>query len=166
MCYDISFTVKLKDLTTYFPDLVESPQLELDFESDHIIAHRYPEYPIVRRNHEGAIVMEHFEWGVIPFYVKDENKFIRHLVACISHCMNRNSSGILLSLNSIGSNDLVQSHRRIPLRIWNGQEFGLHVIRHTLPFYRSIWFCWIVLWIKKWMCKTEDFLRTRFWIWV
>ena len=65
MCYDISFTAKLKELLNYFPEMVDSPQLELDFQSDHIIAHGYPDYPIVRRNHEGAVIMQHMEWGVI-----------------------------------------------------------------------------------------------------
>ena len=41
MCFDISFIAKLKELSAYFPEMVDSPQLELDFESDHIIAHRY-----------------------------------------------------------------------------------------------------------------------------
>ncbi len=40
MCYDISFTAKLKDLSNYFPELVESPQLSFDFGSDHIIANK------------------------------------------------------------------------------------------------------------------------------
>jgi len=61
MCYDISFTAKLKDLTNYFPDMVDSPQLGLDFGQDHIIAHRYPEYPIVRRTHEGQVIMQEME---------------------------------------------------------------------------------------------------------
>ena len=41
MCYDISFTAKLRELPNYFPELVDSPQLSFDFGSDHIIAHRY-----------------------------------------------------------------------------------------------------------------------------
>jgi putative SOS response-associated peptidase YedK len=84
MCYDISFTAKLKELPNYFPEMVESPQLELDFESDHIIAHRYPEYPIVKRNQEGNIVYQQMEWGVIPFYVKDETKFIRQRASMLN----------------------------------------------------------------------------------
>jgi hypothetical protein len=77
MCYDISFTAKLKNLSNYFSYLVASPQRDLDFESNSIIAHRYPEYPIVRRNHEGGVIIAAYGMGVIPFYVKDANKFIR-----------------------------------------------------------------------------------------
>jgi putative SOS response-associated peptidase YedK len=84
MCYDISFTSKVKDLSNYFPDLVDNPQLELDFEQDHIIAHRYPEYPIIRKNNEGTIVIQYMEWGVIPFYVKDEAKFIRQRASMLN----------------------------------------------------------------------------------
>jgi hypothetical protein len=29
MCYDISFTAKLKDLSNYFPDLVDSWKIQL-----------------------------------------------------------------------------------------------------------------------------------------
>jgi len=84
MCYDISFTAKLKDLSNYFPDLVETPQLKLDFEQDHIIAHSYPVYPIVRRKHEGQIILQEMEWGVIPFYVKEEAKFIKQRASMLN----------------------------------------------------------------------------------
>jgi hypothetical protein len=84
MCYDISFTAKLKKLSLYFPKMLDSPQLELDFESDHIFAHRYPDHPIIRRDHDGQIIMQQMEWGVIPFYAKDENKFIRQRASMLN----------------------------------------------------------------------------------
>jgi putative SOS response-associated peptidase YedK len=83
MCYDISFTAKLKELPNYFPDLIESTQLTLDFGSDHIIAHRYPEYPIIRRDGDSEII-QFMEWGVIPLYVKDESKFIRQRASMLN----------------------------------------------------------------------------------
>jgi putative SOS response-associated peptidase YedK len=84
MCYDISFTAKLKELPNYFPEIVDSPQLELEFEHDHIIAHRYPEYPIVRRTSDDKVIMQEMEWGVIPFYVKDEKSFIRQRASMLN----------------------------------------------------------------------------------
>jgi len=51
----------LKDLSNYFSDMVDGPQLEIDFGQDHIIAHRYPEYPIVRRKNEGQVIMQEME---------------------------------------------------------------------------------------------------------
>jgi putative SOS response-associated peptidase YedK len=83
MCYDISFTAKLKELPNYFPELVDSPQLSFDFGSDHIIAHRYPEYPIIRKD-ENSEIIQFMEWGVIPFYVKDESKFIRQRASMLN----------------------------------------------------------------------------------
>lgn len=83
MCYDISFTAKLRELPNYFPDLIESKQLELDFRSDHIIGHSYPEYPIIRRDGD-AVIIQFMEWGVIPFYVKDESKFIRQRASMLN----------------------------------------------------------------------------------
>jgi putative SOS response-associated peptidase YedK len=84
MCYDISFTAKLKELPAYFLEMVDSPQLKLDFQEDQFFAHRYPEYPIVRRNSEGEVIMQQMEWGVIPFYVKDEAKFIRQRASMLN----------------------------------------------------------------------------------
>ncbi len=83
MCYDISFTAKLKDLSNYFPELVDSTQLSFDFGSDHIIAHSYPEYPIIRKEDDSEII-QFMEWGVIPFYVKDESKFIRQRASMLN----------------------------------------------------------------------------------
>ena len=42
------------------------------------------DYPIVRRNTEGAVVMQHMEWRAIPLYVKDESKFIRQRSSMLS----------------------------------------------------------------------------------
>jgi putative SOS response-associated peptidase YedK len=79
MCYDISFTVNIKQLTDYFPTLVTDEQIEIDFnKSVHIIGHEYGEHPIIFRNREdGELHLKLMEWGCIPFYVKDEKSFIK-----------------------------------------------------------------------------------------
>ena len=41
MCYDISFTVNVKELGEYFPDLVFDSQIEINFDATiHIMGHR------------------------------------------------------------------------------------------------------------------------------
>jgi len=79
MCYDISFTVNIKQLSDYFPDLVHDEQLKIDFDrSVHIIGHEYGEHPIIFRNREdNKLHMKLMEWGCIPFYVKDEQGFAK-----------------------------------------------------------------------------------------
>ncbi len=78
MCYDISYTVKVKELADYFPDLEFHGQLELDFNgSVHIMGHSYGEHPIIYRTAEGKLLCRSMEWGCIPFYVKDEKTFLR-----------------------------------------------------------------------------------------
>jgi putative SOS response-associated peptidase YedK len=79
MCYDISFTVDLKQLSDYFPDLIVEQQLEFDFEAGiHVIGHNYGEHPIIYRARDTmALHCRPMEWGCIPYYVKDESSFIR-----------------------------------------------------------------------------------------
>jgi putative SOS response-associated peptidase YedK len=78
MCYDISYTVKVKELADYFPDLEFHGQLELNFNgSVHIMGHSYGEHPIIYRTAEGKLLCRSMEWGCIPFYVKDEKTFLR-----------------------------------------------------------------------------------------
>lgn len=72
MCYDVSFTVNVKSLPDYFPDLIYDPQLKFEeFDRTHIIGHDYKEHPILRRTREGEMLLELMEWGCIPYYVKD-----------------------------------------------------------------------------------------------
>lgn len=79
MCYDISFTVNINELSDYFPGVVFEGQLEINFDAAiHIIGHNYGLHPILYRNREdGRVHMREMEWGVIPFYVREENKFLR-----------------------------------------------------------------------------------------
>jgi putative SOS response-associated peptidase YedK len=85
MCYDISFTVKLKELASYFPDLEAGPQLELDFDGIHIMGHSFNNHPIIYRD-PGTKKLEirPMEWGVIPFYVKDEYPFLRQRASMLN----------------------------------------------------------------------------------
>jgi putative SOS response-associated peptidase YedK len=85
MCYDISFTVKLKDLQSYFPDLETPLQLELDFDGMHIMGHSFNNHPILFFDRESRkIVAQSMEWGVIPFYVKDEKNFLRQRASMLN----------------------------------------------------------------------------------
>jgi len=78
MCYDISFTVEIKELSDYFPDLIYDEQLEINFDGTHIIGHLYDNHPIIYRNREdNKLHLRSMEWGCIPFYVKDIDKFAR-----------------------------------------------------------------------------------------
>lgn len=79
MCYDVSFTVQVRQLSDYFPDLIfdEDIQLDLDF-ATHIVGHAYGNHPIIYTNRDDLkLHCRLMEWGCIPFYVKEESKFIR-----------------------------------------------------------------------------------------
>jgi len=85
MCYDISFTVKLKELPAYFPDLETTAQLELNFDGIHIMGHSFNEHPIIYRDRENKkFAVRMMEWGVIPFYVKDEKSFLRQRASMLN----------------------------------------------------------------------------------
>ena len=76
MCYDISFTIKIGQLSDYFPDLIFDDQIEMNFEPIHIIGHNYGNHPIIYKNREDEkLHCRLMEWGCIPFYVKDENTY-------------------------------------------------------------------------------------------
>lgn len=78
MCYDISFTISLRKLSDYFPDMVFDEQLEMKFEPVHIIGHNYAEHPVIyRKNEDNQLHCRLMEWGCIPFYVKDAKAFTR-----------------------------------------------------------------------------------------
>ena len=78
MCYDVSFTVEIKQLSDYFPDLVFDEQLEINFDGTHIIGHLYQQHPIIYKNKEDdKLHLRMMEWGCIPFYVKDLDAFKR-----------------------------------------------------------------------------------------
>jgi putative SOS response-associated peptidase YedK len=79
MCYDVSFTVNIKQLSDYFPDLIFDEQIEIDFDKAiHVVGHTYGNHPIIYINRDDLKAhCRLMEWGVIPFYVKDEAAFLR-----------------------------------------------------------------------------------------
>ncbi len=79
MCYDISFSVQIKELADYFPDLIFDDQISIDFEkSIHIIGHAYGEHPIIYKNRDDEqLHCRLMEWGCIPFYVTDVKAFAK-----------------------------------------------------------------------------------------
>ncbi|MCA0398555.1 MAG: SOS response-associated peptidase [Bacteroidetes bacterium] len=75
MCYDISFTVNIRAIQDYFPDLVFDEQIDLEFGPvDHVQGVGvFSKYPVLYRNREdGQLHCDRFEWGIIPFYEKEE----------------------------------------------------------------------------------------------
>ncbi|MEO8768497.1 MAG: SOS response-associated peptidase family protein [Ferruginibacter sp.] len=76
MCYDISFTIDIKQLSDYFPDLVFDDQIKINFDPVHIVGHSHGNHPIIFRDRDDQQVhCRLMEWGCIPFYVKDEDGF-------------------------------------------------------------------------------------------
>lgn len=76
MCYDISFLEKMKKLTALFPTLVFDPEVNMDFELDHILGHSYSVYPVIYKSNKDSIERcSLMEWGCIPFYITDEEGF-------------------------------------------------------------------------------------------
>ena len=79
MCYDISFTINVKQLADYFPDLVFDDQIKIDFgNAVHILGHAYGLHPIIYKNKEDEnLHCKLMEWGCIPFYVQDIKSFAK-----------------------------------------------------------------------------------------
>ncbi len=85
MCYDISFTVDIRVLSDYFPDLVFDSQIDLEFGPiDHIqgvgVFGKHPIFYINRDDRR--LHCRLMEWGIIEHYVDMEphptyrNKFV------------------------------------------------------------------------------------------
>lgn len=86
MCYDVSFTVEIKTLSDYFPGLIHDDQIKINYDATiHIVGHAYKEHPIIYQNREdGRLHVKLMEWGCIPFYVKDEAKFLRQRASMLN----------------------------------------------------------------------------------
>jgi putative SOS response-associated peptidase YedK len=86
MCYDISFTVKINTLSDYFPDLIFDDEIKINFaETIHIIGHAHGDHPIIYVDRDDQrLHCRLMEWGVIPFYVKEEASFIRQRVSMLN----------------------------------------------------------------------------------
>ena len=66
MCYDISFTVNIKELVDYFPELHMSPQLDLGFTGDHVQGSAlFPQYPVIFRSMDRTLHLSPMSWGII-----------------------------------------------------------------------------------------------------
>lgn len=76
MCYDVSFTVNLNEITRNFPALKLDGQVEMDLDTTHIVAHSHNEHPIIYKNRDDqALHLRKMQWGCIPFYVNELKKF-------------------------------------------------------------------------------------------
>ena len=86
MCYDISFTINVKQLSDYFPDLVFDDQIKFDFEKGvHIPGHAYGLHPIIyKKKEEEQLHCKLMEWGCIPFYVQDLKAYTRQRASMLN----------------------------------------------------------------------------------
>ena len=85
MCYDISFTINIEEITEYLPGLVMEGQLEIPFDTTHIIGHDFRDHPIIYRNREDQLLhCRLMEWGCIPYYVKEEKQFLRQRASMLN----------------------------------------------------------------------------------
>lgn len=117
--------VSMRQLSDYFPDLIFDPQINMDFESTHIIGHAYGEHPIIYRNREDMkLHCKLSEWGCIPYYVKDEKDFVRQR----ANMLNARSERILDDTKSYWNKIRnrrclipvtgIYEHRKIDLKGW------------------------------------------------
>ncbi|RYY46122.1 MAG: DUF159 family protein, partial [Chitinophagaceae bacterium] len=86
MCYDISFTINVKQLSDYFPDLVFDDQIKFDFNNAaHIMGHAYGLHPIIYKNRDDdQLHCKLMEWGCVPFYVSDMKGFARQRTSMLN----------------------------------------------------------------------------------
>ena len=86
MCYDISFTVEFNEIRSYFPELVPDDDIELNPDAAvHIIGHSYGLHPIIYSNREDRqLHCRAMEWGCIPYYVKEEKKFVKQRASMLN----------------------------------------------------------------------------------
>ena len=85
MCYDVSFTVDIKELPDYFPDLIMDGQVEMAFDGTHIIGHLYQQHPVIYRSRDDQqLHIRMMEWGCVPYYVKDLDQFKRQRASMLN----------------------------------------------------------------------------------
>ena len=98
MCYDVAFTVNVKELEDYIPGLIFDAEISINFDATiHIIGHDYGNHPIIYTNRQD--LKPHcrlMEWGCIPYYVKDEKQYLRQRASML----NARSERILTDENS------------------------------------------------------------------
>lgn len=86
MCYDVAFTVNMNQLSDYFPNLIFDDQIEMNFEAAiHVMGHSFGNHPIIFQNRDDRqLHCRLMEWGVIPYYIKDEASFIRQRASMLN----------------------------------------------------------------------------------
>ena len=78
MCYDVAYTAKASELSTWVPELIFDEDVELLLDGTHIIGHDYREHPIIYRSRQDQkLHCRLMEWGCIPYYIKNEQAYIR-----------------------------------------------------------------------------------------
>jgi putative SOS response-associated peptidase YedK len=72
MCYDISFATSIRALADYFPELIIDPQIDLEFQQDHIQGTAvFGKHPIIFVDKTGSLRLKPMEWGVMEFWTKE-----------------------------------------------------------------------------------------------
>jgi putative SOS response-associated peptidase YedK len=98
MCYDLSFLAKLTAIVQQFPTIEFDEQLHINYHASiHIVGHSFGEHPIIYQNREDQkLHVKLMEWGCIPYYIKDEKKFLKQRV----NMLNARSERILRDQSS------------------------------------------------------------------
>lgn len=93
MCYDLSFLAKLAAIVHQFPTVEFDEQLNINYgASMHIVGHSFGEHPIIFKNRDDhQLHAKLMEWGCIPYYIKDEQAFLKQR----SNMLNARSERIL-----------------------------------------------------------------------
>lgn len=74
MCYDISFSTTIEEITDYLPDMIVDPQISINYDMKlHVIAQAFQKYPVIVFE-DATYKMKLFEWGVIPEYMNTPDK--------------------------------------------------------------------------------------------
>lgn len=86
MCYDISFTINVRQLSDYFPEMVFDDRITMDLDiTAHMQGHAHARYPILFQPKDELLVhCKLMEWGIIPFYVTDKQKFARQRISMLN----------------------------------------------------------------------------------
>ncbi|HVI46811.1 MAG TPA: SOS response-associated peptidase family protein [Chitinophaga sp.] len=87
MCYDISLHVDVKETLKAFPGLVVKTDKLFDPASMiHMEGYVFPEYPIILHNPGEGLVLDTFEWGVLPTYIKNDPKKFAEMRSNMVNC--------------------------------------------------------------------------------
>ena len=81
MCYDISYKITLNSIEDYFGNIDIDPQIDFDFEKEHVLAQAFSKYPVVLFE-DGRYQLKLFEWGVIADYMNTPEKLKMRTSMC------------------------------------------------------------------------------------